>query len=583
MKIKTVKIRNWRSIKEIEIIFQDLMMFIGQNNHGKSNILSALLFFFGELKHNESDFFNDANELSVEIEFYSLDANDKRTFAKYLTSGETIRVIKIAQYDGSFKYTGYAEIPEDERLQESNAPSYTTRETANTLPFANLLPTTGRLTKQDIIKAQLQYINQHRSSLTFTYEMESSNFMGLTSVAKTIFGQVIFIPAIRNISDDLSIAKTSPFGVLFTKILESVASDHAKWSAAENSLKLLFDSLNKFSSDGNENPERPHSLISLESQLSDELNAWGCSVDLEIPKPEITDMIKGNINFWVNDGTRTLINKKGHGMQRAVTFALMKTIHKILNHNSNTEQTGRQASNSLYYILEEPELYLHPQAQKMLLDSLQTISNANQVIICTHSSHLINLETYKSICIVRKIHADVGTRIFQYINDIFSGNDKDDFHLSYWVNPDRGELFFAKKVLLVEGETDKTIIPYTAKLLDVFKYEYTIIDCGSKDNIPLYIKLLNKFLIPYIAIYDKDHQSGKGADAINSADISTNRIENEIDPQIGSSIVFENDIEEEIGYSAGRKSKGFEALKFISNGTFSMPYKLKGKIEKIYS
>ena len=48
MKIEILVISNWRSIQYLEIEFQDLMIFIGQNNHGKSNVLSALLFFFSE-------------------------------------------------------------------------------------------------------------------------------------------------------------------------------------------------------------------------------------------------------------------------------------------------------------------------------------------------------------------------------------------------------------------------------------------------------------------------------------------------------------------------------------------------------
>ena len=42
MVIKNVHIKNWRSIKEIELEYQKVMIFIGQNNHGKSNLLSAL-------------------------------------------------------------------------------------------------------------------------------------------------------------------------------------------------------------------------------------------------------------------------------------------------------------------------------------------------------------------------------------------------------------------------------------------------------------------------------------------------------------------------------------------------------------
>ena len=67
MKIKKLKISNFRSIIEVEISFEKMMMFIGQNNHGKSNVLYAILFFFGEIKIQDLDFFDGTDKLYVEI------------------------------------------------------------------------------------------------------------------------------------------------------------------------------------------------------------------------------------------------------------------------------------------------------------------------------------------------------------------------------------------------------------------------------------------------------------------------------------------------------------------------------------
>ena len=103
MKIKTIEIKNWRSIKELRISAQDLMIIIGQNNHGKSNLLSAILFFFGEIKHQDLDFSQGAQELFVDIEFADLDIQDQTTFEKYLTKQGIIMVRKSAYLGGSFE------------------------------------------------------------------------------------------------------------------------------------------------------------------------------------------------------------------------------------------------------------------------------------------------------------------------------------------------------------------------------------------------------------------------------------------------------------------------------------------------
>ena len=208
--------------------------------------------------------------------------------------------------------------------------------------------------------------------------------------------------------------------------------------------------------------------------------------------------------------------------------------------------------------------------------------SGRQVILCTHSSALIDVERYQSIYIVTKENEGVGTSVKQCSSELFTGDMKKDFNLSYWINPDRGELFFATKVVLVEGPTDKTVIPLLARMLGVFRYDYTVIDCGSKTNIPLYVRVLNAFSIPYVAVYDKDHQEYKEPEAVESASAASKQIEDEIQAELGSSIVCDNDIEEEIGYAAGRKSKPAAALAYVSAEGFEVPPQLEVKIRSIY-
>jgi len=589
LKIKEVHIENWRSIQSVDIDYQDLMLFIGQNNHGKSNILSALLFFFGELKPQELDFHNDSQELFVEILFSDLDENDNSTFSKYVTSSNEIRVRKTAYSSGNFDYKGYMQNPVEEWLQESNAGAYTARATAVTLPFAEFLPESGRITQANIKFAQSEYISRNIDEIEFSYEMEETNFLGLKNVAKGIFGQVYHIPAIRSATDDYITKESSAFGSLYSKLIEQMSSTNPEWISAKENISTLFGLLNKTDRDGNHNTERPQELTIFEEKLSSHLSSWGAEIDVEIVAPDIDDVFKANTQVWINDGVRTDINRKGHGLQRALSFALIKTIAETLreeraaNEENGQDAGTRRASNSMFFILEEPELYLHPQAQRSLFESLiELVDGGSQVALCTHSSALIDLEYYKSICIVRKDHADSGTTVCQCTEEIFTGDDKKDFNLSYWVNPDRSELFFAHKVILVEGATEKTVIPFIAQQIGCFKHEYSVIDCGSKNNIPAYIGLLNKFSIPYVAVYDIDHQQGKSQQAIDSADIATTAIESALDANVGISVTLVNDIEEELAIAPDTSGKPYAALEQISDGNFTIAEQFRQKVMGMY-
>lgn len=215
MKIRELTIHNWRSIHDLFLSVEDLMIFIGQNNHGKSNILSAILFFFGEISLDVLDFHRDRENLFVEILFGELDDGDRTTFKKYVTTKNNIRVRKEATKECTFTYHGYLEVPEEEWLREENISNYLKRKDAETLPLAGLLPDSGRITKDAFHQAQEKYIKQKREILNFSYELEAGPFLGAKNVAKGIFGDVYFVPSVKKAEDDLSTKGRSVFNALY--------------------------------------------------------------------------------------------------------------------------------------------------------------------------------------------------------------------------------------------------------------------------------------------------------------------------------------------------------------------------------
>jgi len=62
MKIAKITIKNFRSFKSEGINFQDLMVLIGENNTGKSNVLKAMDLFFSNIKTIDEECFNNPEE-----------------------------------------------------------------------------------------------------------------------------------------------------------------------------------------------------------------------------------------------------------------------------------------------------------------------------------------------------------------------------------------------------------------------------------------------------------------------------------------------------------------------------------------
>jgi CRISPR-associated exonuclease Cas4 len=597
MKIQTVTLHNWRSIKDETINFQDMMIFIGQNNHGKSNVLYALLFFFGQVTLDILDFNGESNELFVEITFSELDADDKTTFKKYLSNKNTIKVRKNAIKGEGFEYHGYLETPSEEWLREDKISDFTKRDVAESLPLKDHLPESGKITKDQFREAQEKYIVEHRDELTFSYKIEDGPFLGAKNVAKGIFGDVYFVPSVKKAADDLSVKGNTVFNELYSRVINKMSETNEGFREAKEKIISLIGILNKTTKDGTQNTQRPAELTLFEDSLQKELAAWDTTIDVEIFAPDINEVFRVGTTVWVNDGIKTDISRKGQGLQRAMIFALVRALANIMkaeriaikaqkeNEEPDLITLSRKASKSTYFILEEPELYLHPQAQREIYDSLVELSKGNnQVIMCTHSSSFINLDQYKSICCIRKESLERGTTAFQCCDELFTDDeDKRKFNLTYWINPDRSEMFFARKVILVEGPTDKTVIPHLATTIGIFRHDYTLIDCGSKSAIPSYLLLLHKYSIPYVVVYDLDHQAYKLPDAIASADADSTRITGMIKPVLGKTVVLINDIEEEIGIKEkSDKSKPYKALTYIKEPGFSLPADLESKVKAIY-
>ena len=266
-------------------------------------------------------------------------------------------------------------------------------------------------------------------------------------------------------------------------------------------------------------------------------------------------------------------------LYRNLLFEFLKIISQI---SVNKKQSILKDAVILF---EDPELYLHPQKSRELYDCFIKLSKlGTKIYLKTYSSSFLGLKQYKSICVIKKINNNV--RIVQAKDGIFKGDAIKAFNMNYWINPDRSELFFAKKVILVEGQTDKIVISFLGKLLKVFKYDYSIIECGSKSTIPQFIMLLNLFKIPYVVVYDKDNHSWRTKEEIFNSKQKNKMIRSLVKENLGFCIECENDMEEEIydrkNERNSYKNKPFNALRHISNENYVVPERLKEKIKKIY-
>ena len=121
MKIKTIRIENFRSFQDQTITLNQYSCFVGPNGAGKSNVLSALNIFFQEqassktdtAKLTDEDYFgkNTKNPIRITVTFDELTPKANETLEHYVRQGELV-VMAEARFDadagmGQVQYFGW--------------------------------------------------------------------------------------------------------------------------------------------------------------------------------------------------------------------------------------------------------------------------------------------------------------------------------------------------------------------------------------------------------------------------------------------------------------------------------------------
>ena len=170
------------------------------------------------------------------------------------------------------------------------------------------------------------------------------------------------------------------------------------------------------------------------------------SVSLAVQIEEIKDLFSTGVSLSVNDGVDTDVLAKGHGLQRCIVFTLLQTL--ILNERNQliaADETTQLSSSPIILLVEEPELYIHPQLSKLFFDVLASFADTDQVIYTTHSPLFIDAYEAERVAIISKPNPVTGTVIRSCDTTAFDGlDDRQLFKGFTKLNPSMNECFLPK-------------------------------------------------------------------------------------------------------------------------------------------
>lgn len=205
-----------------------------------------------------------------------------------------------------------------------------------------------------------------------------------------------------------------------------------------------------------------------------------------------------NVQLFVNDGIDRPLHEKGTGIQSAIIISLFSLYCNNFHNNSSL------------LIAEEPELFLHPQARRVISAELDKFimsceEQPRQLIISTHSTeYLRNVEPYNIIRVYKD--AQHNCSIAKQLDNETSQQITTELKRFLWSN--NTEIFFADKVVLVEGGEVYLVPSIVDKIMgnkQLLDYlNITVSRVNGKGSFITYIKMLQCFNIAYILLGDLD-------------------------------------------------------------------------------
>jgi putative ATP-dependent endonuclease of OLD family len=330
----------------------------------------------------------------------------------------------------------------------------------------------------------------------------------------------IYVKAVHDASEESTSREATAYGKIVSLIVEKKLM--ARPEVVE--LKQRIEAVLKLFSPDPEHPElQAEEIRDVQDRINDRLKeVITGEVAIRTSAVEIEPMLLPSTHLVLkdrSDAVETLPSHQGHGLQRTLVMTLLQILAEIQSEpegghhdNGNAELTQR----AVVLAVEEPELYMHPQMERKMRDVLYRLATQPrfQVICTTHSPVFLDIEKSQKT-IVRLVKGPDRTVAFvQVREDIFAGpdaaNERERMKVIAEFHPTVNELFFAKRVVLLEEESAIVAFERAAQLTGVFirhphvRRDIAIIDCRGKGSIPAFQRVLNHFQIPYTVVHDED-------------------------------------------------------------------------------
>ncbi|MEA2083081.1 MAG: AAA family ATPase [Thermodesulfobacteriota bacterium] len=457
--LSELKIENYKSCREIDFILSDFTPLVGYNNGGKSNILESIKWLLKSSVLVKEDFFDPSQPIVV--------------MGKIVGITDDILENLIEKHRN--------------RIEPylNNGCLYIRRKQ----------PNPGGAAKNISLEIRNPAIEDEQADNAW-----EPNPTGIDQAIKAIFPEPIEIGAMENATEDVGKSKAgTTIGKLIAEIMAPIEQAHGvALNEALEGIKCRLEA---------EGPERAQELNDFDLHANNKLKDLfpGLQVRLHVPAPEIKELFKSGTIKIIEDGLDICrdVQALGHGAQRSIQMALVRYLADI-------KSEGNQNPTRTLLLIDEPELYLHPQAIEHVRLALKTLSQEGyQVIFTTHSPLMISTIDIGTTIIIRKNDNNESyseKRLADAINEVIEDAPSQTQTLFELSNS--SQILFSNNVVVAEGRTEQRLLPEIYHLIHdttLSADKTALVSPGGAGNTSKCLNILSAMEIPAKAVVDLDY------------------------------------------------------------------------------
>jgi len=594
MRLKSIKIKNFRKLNDVVINLGDATFLIGANNAGKSSTLDVIEYLVTDKKLDyacRSKYIGDDGEeltctedIIIEGCFDEVDATivNQRGFNVSRLSSYTNKEGKI-KYSFNYRVRLTSDGKNRREIQMHQQKLKTEFEGckkwqefidkgADASLFCEIKDLEHSLSAKD--KKELE----DRYPALFNVEESNEWFENPGGIPGNVLSKLPRFLKIKAdvLAEEMDASKSGTLHDLLSYMFDDVRTNSEHYKKASEELQKLSEEMNPNDSNG----AFGKLMRDLNKIVDDVFPKATINIDTNLTKAETLKPIFG---VTMSSNVTTDVSHQGTGLIRSAVFALLRFDKQRREQNADIDDRG------LIIAFEEPELFLHPNAAENMRRVIYELADTNsQIIATTHSPYMIDLsQKPKQVLNSYTLGENDFAKVVAFnLSDAFlkiQADDKVRVKMIQKIDDYVARAFFAQKVIIVEGDTEDIVFKQTIEVMpeDVKKIvssKYQIIKATGKATMISFVKYLKALNVDLFVVHDEDAGTA-GAAVMNEPILEA------LDNDPSKRLMMHNCVEDELGYEAPDSDKPYKAYKHVKNWMSwdDVPANWKNKMKVVFS